>query len=155
MPLAVAAWFVLTMRDPHRFVIGILGAAALWFVIFYADISGLPIPTGLKNIFQVMPLPTYVYDFQFAVNTDPPQTLQVLGLQSGSLALVTFALALAVMYAASTRRSQRLDLLARARTGPRRSRQRVDSGHRLSLPEHGARTIDSPRAGTRALWSWR
>ena len=118
VPLAVAAWFVLTMRDPHRFVIGILGAAALWFVIFYADISGLPIPTGLKNIFQVMPLPTYVYDFQFAVNTDPPQTLQVLGLQSGSLALVTFALALAVMYAASTRRSQRLELLRGPGPGP-------------------------------------
>ena len=111
VPLAVAAWFVLTMRDPHRFVIGILGAAALWFVIFYADIAGLPIPTGLKNIFQVLPLPTYVYDFQFAVNTDPPQTLQVLGLQSGSLALVTGALALAVMYAAWTRRAQRLGLL--------------------------------------------
>ena len=107
VPLAVAAWFVLTMRDPHRFVIGILGAAALWFVIFYADIAGLPIPTGLKNIFQVLPLPTYVYDFQFAVNTDPPQTLQVLGFQSGSLALVTAALALAVMYAAWTRRAQR------------------------------------------------
>ncbi len=112
VPLAVAAWFVLTMRDPHRFVIGILGAAALWFVIFYADITGLPIPTGLKNIFQVLPLPTYVYDFQFAVNTDPPQTLKVLGLQSGSLALVTGALALAVMYAAWTRRAARREMLA-------------------------------------------
>jgi len=107
VPLAIAAWFVLTMRDPHRFVIGVLGAATLWFVVFYADISGLPIPTGLKNIFQVLPLPTYVYDFQFAVNTDPPQTLQVLGLQSGSLVLVTAALTLAVMYAAWTRRAQR------------------------------------------------
>lgn len=118
VPLAVAAWFVLTMRDPHRFVIGILGAAALWFVIFYADIAGLPIPTGLKNIFQVLPLPTYVYDFQFAVNTDPPQTLQVLGLQSGSLVLVTGALALAVMYAAWTRRAQRLELLRGPGPGP-------------------------------------
>ncbi|HXX61121.1 MAG TPA: phospholipid carrier-dependent glycosyltransferase [Candidatus Sulfotelmatobacter sp.] len=118
VPLAVAAWFVLTMRDPRRFVIGILGAATLWFVIFYADISGLPIPTGLKNIFQVLPLPTYVYDFQFAVNTDPPQTLTVLGLQSGSLALVTGALALAVMYAAWTRRAQRLALAGRGGPGP-------------------------------------
>ncbi|HTS14225.1 MAG TPA: hypothetical protein VMH24_01050, partial [Candidatus Sulfotelmatobacter sp.] len=107
VPLAIAAWFVLTMRDPHRFVIGVLGAAGLWFVVFYADISGLPIPSGLKNIFQVLPLPTYVYDFQFAVNTDPPQTLQVLGLQSASLALVTAALALAVMYAMWTRRTPR------------------------------------------------
>ena len=118
VPLAVAAWFVLTMRDPHRFVIGIMGAAALWFVIFYADITGLPIPTGLKNIFQVLPLPTYVYDFQFAVNTDPPQTLKVLGLQSGSLALVTAALALAVMYAAWTRRAARREMLAAARADP-------------------------------------
>jgi Gpi18-like mannosyltransferase len=118
VPLAVAAWFVLTMRDPHRFVIGILGAAALWFVIFYADITGLPIPTGLKNIFQVLPLPTYVYDFQFAVNTDPPQTLTVLGLQSGSLALVTAALALAVMYAAWTRRAARREMVAGSGSDP-------------------------------------
>ena len=59
-----------------------------------------------------------MYDFQFAVNTDPPQTLQVLGLQSGSLVLVTGALALAVMYAAWTRRAQRLELLHGPGPGP-------------------------------------
>ena len=46
------------------------------------------------------------------------QTLQVLGLQSGSLVLVTGALALAVMYAAWTRRAQRLELLRGPEPGP-------------------------------------
>ncbi|MFI5261883.1 MAG: phospholipid carrier-dependent glycosyltransferase [Candidatus Limnocylindrales bacterium] len=108
VPLAVAAWFVVTMRDPRRFVVGVLGAATLWFVIFYPDISGLPIPTSLKNLFQILPIPTYVYDFQFAVNTDPADTaIRLLGVQSASLALVTGALAAAVMYAAWTRRAER------------------------------------------------
>ena len=31
--------------------------------------GALALPTGLSRLFQVLPLPTYNYDFQFATNT--------------------------------------------------------------------------------------
>ena len=102
VPLAVVAWLITRARDPRRFVVGILGAVGLWFVVFYPDIAGLAIPSGLRNLYSVLPLPTYNYDFQFAVNTDPAPavTPPLLGAQSLALMLVTALLAAAVMYAA-------------------------------------------------------
>jgi Gpi18-like mannosyltransferase len=101
-PLAFVAWLVTRIRDPRRFAVGLLGAIGLWFVVFYPDISGLPIPSGLRNLYSVLPLPTYNYDFQFAVNTSPAPTVTppLLGLPAASLTLVTAVLVAAVMYAA-------------------------------------------------------
>ena len=68
--LAVPAWLVLRARDPRRFVLGVLAAALLWLLVFYPNLSGLPLPADLASLYQGL-LPTWNWDFQFAVNTDP------------------------------------------------------------------------------------
>ncbi len=68
--LALPAWLVLRARDPRRFVLGVLGAALLWLLVFYPNLSGLPLPSDLASLYQGL-LPTWNWDFQFAVNTDP------------------------------------------------------------------------------------
>jgi len=109
VPLSAIAYLALLSRDPRRFALGLVGAFTMWFLVFYPDIAGLPIPTGLKNLFQVLPLPTYAYDFQFAVNTDPAVQVRVIGPESLALTLVTAALAVAVMYAAWSWRLARIE----------------------------------------------
>jgi hypothetical protein len=52
VPLGLVAWVILTARDARRFVAGAVYAGAMWFV-----------------------LPTYLYPFQFPVNTDPASSL--------------------------------------------------------------------------------
>jgi Dolichyl-phosphate-mannose-protein mannosyltransferase/C-terminal four TMM region of protein-O-mannosyltransferase len=129
VPLSAVAYLVVLARDPRRFAIGILGAFALWFLVFYPDIAALPIPTGLKNLFQVLPLPTYAYDFQFAVNTDPATLITVFGPESLALTVVTAALAGAVMYAAWSWRLARAEA-GRHPSGPARPSadpQRLDA----------------------------
>jgi hypothetical protein len=68
--LALPAWLVLRARDPRRFVLGVTGAALLWLLLFYPNLSGLPMPTDLATLYQGL-LPTWNWDFQFAVNMDP------------------------------------------------------------------------------------
>ncbi len=68
--LAVPAWLTLRARDPRRLVLGVLGAALIWLVVWYPNIAGLPLPPDLAHIYQGL-LPTWNWDFQFAVNTDP------------------------------------------------------------------------------------
>ncbi len=69
--LAFVAWFVIRARDPRRFVVGAVIAAVVEFVVFYPNIAALPLPTTIFNAYQGL-LPTYLYAFQFPVNTDPP-----------------------------------------------------------------------------------
>jgi cation transporter-like permease len=71
----------------------------LWFVLFYPDIGALPVPTGLARLFQTLPLPTYNYDFQFAVNTAAAVKTSVLGVESLALTAMVAFLAVAAMYA--------------------------------------------------------
>ncbi len=68
--LGVPALIVLRARDPRRFVVGVLIAAGLWLLLWYPNISGLPLPSDLAHLYQGL-LPTWNYDFQFSVNTDP------------------------------------------------------------------------------------
>jgi hypothetical protein len=68
IPLLLVALQVLTARDARRFVLGYIAAAAFWLVFLYPNISALPLPTALVNAYQGI-LPTYIYAFQFAVNT--------------------------------------------------------------------------------------
>jgi hypothetical protein len=70
--LAVPAYLVLRARDARRFVVGVLVAALLWWLLWYPNISGLPLPGDLAHIYQTVLLPTWNWDFQFAVNTDVP-----------------------------------------------------------------------------------
>jgi predicted membrane-bound dolichyl-phosphate-mannose-protein mannosyltransferase len=67
LPLAA---FVATARDARRFAVGMLAAIGLWFVIWYPNISALPLPAELTNVYQGL-LPSYLYPFQFWVNTTP------------------------------------------------------------------------------------
>jgi hypothetical protein len=69
--LAIPAYFVLHAADPRRYVIGALGAAVIWFVLFYPNIGSLPVPTPLSQIHLGL-LPTWNWGFQFGVNMDAP-----------------------------------------------------------------------------------
>jgi 4-amino-4-deoxy-L-arabinose transferase-like glycosyltransferase len=68
VPLGLVASQIVTARDGRRFVAGLVGAAAIWFVILYPNISALPLPVDFVNAYQGL-LPTYLYPFQFGVNT--------------------------------------------------------------------------------------
>ncbi len=68
LALLPLASFVATARDARRFVAGMLAAIATWFVLWYPNVSALPLPTALSNAYQGL-LPTYVYPFQFPVST--------------------------------------------------------------------------------------
>lgn len=97
--LAVPAYFVLRATDPRRFMIGILAAAAIWFVAFYPNISSLPVPTPLSQIHLGL-LPTWNWGFQFGVNLDEPNKA---GLSLVGVSMLTFAvtgLSIAAAYAA-------------------------------------------------------
>jgi dolichyl-phosphate-mannose-protein mannosyltransferase/protein-O-mannosyltransferase-like protein len=108
--LAIPALFILEARDPRRFVVVAVGAAALWFLAFYPYLSGLPVPSGIAAWYQTLPLPTWNYDFQFAVNVDPPFRAEALLPSSLGFAAGVGSLCVAAMYAAN---SWRLELARR------------------------------------------
>jgi hypothetical protein len=70
--LLAPAWVVLRARDARRFALGLVAAAALFLLIWYPNLSGLPLANGLATAFQGL-LPTWTYDFQFAVNRELPE----------------------------------------------------------------------------------
>jgi hypothetical protein len=67
IPAALIAIFVATARDARRFVVGAVVAIVAWFVVVYPNISALPLPTAIANVYQGV-LPTYLYAFQFPVS---------------------------------------------------------------------------------------
>ena len=68
LPLGALALVVATARDARRFVVGTVTAVVAEFLIFYPNISALPLPSAVVNAYQGV-LPTYVYPFQFPVST--------------------------------------------------------------------------------------
>jgi len=76
--LGPLAWVVLRAASPRRFVVGLVLAAAFVFVLFYPNVAGLPLPTGVFNWYQGL-LPTWLYPFQFPVNIDPPVSVSLVG----------------------------------------------------------------------------
>ncbi|HYH92789.1 MAG TPA: phospholipid carrier-dependent glycosyltransferase, partial [Candidatus Saccharimonadales bacterium] len=66
IPLSYLAAQVIAARDAHRFVLGLGIAVMAWFVVWYPNISALPLPSALVNAYQGL-LPTYLYAFQFPV----------------------------------------------------------------------------------------
>jgi Gpi18-like mannosyltransferase len=68
VPLGLVALPVITARDSRRFVVGLMATIAGWFVVLYPNISALPLPSTVVNAYQGL-LPTYLYPFQFPVNT--------------------------------------------------------------------------------------
>ena len=68
IPLGYLALQVFASRDPRRFVVGLGVAVVGWFVVLYPNISALPLPAAVVAAYQGI-LPTYLYAFQFPVNT--------------------------------------------------------------------------------------
>ena len=95
--LAPVAWVVATARDVRRFVAGAVLACLAWFVVWYPNVSALPLPSTIVNAYQGL-LPTYLYAFQFPVNTDPVvpfhlfATMKVLGVDVPGAPLLFAAL---------------------------------------------------------------
>jgi hypothetical protein len=98
--LAPIAWLVMRSRDARRLVLGILAAATVWFVVWYPNIAGLPLPSGIAHVYQGV-LPTWNWDFQFAVNLDPPASGPLIDMTTLVIAVV--ALGCAVGAAATAR----------------------------------------------------
>jgi Gpi18-like mannosyltransferase len=90
--LAVPAWLLLRASDPRRVVLATLGAAALWLLVWYPNLSGLPLPSDLAPLYQGL-LPTWNWDFQFAVNTDPALEGRTIDLDTLIVGLVALGLA--------------------------------------------------------------
>jgi hypothetical protein len=99
--LALPAGLVLRTRDPRRLVLATLGAAVLWLLIWYPNLAGLPLPSDLATLYQGL-LPTWNWDFQFAVNTDPALEGRTIDLDTLVVGLV--ALGLVGLAAAAARR---------------------------------------------------
>ncbi len=104
--LGFLAAFVVSARDSRRFVAGAVFAAVAAFLVFYPNISALPLPAAVANSYQGL-LPTYLYPFQFPVNTDPAGSgpnffaRGPLGLPAGPILLVgLIAVCLVVAYSA-------------------------------------------------------
>ena len=68
LPLGLLASQIVTARDARRFVGGLIAAIAINFVVLYPNIAALPMPSTLGQWYQGV-LPTYLYAFQFGVNT--------------------------------------------------------------------------------------
>ncbi len=109
IPLSLVAWVIATARDPRRFVVGALAGIGAWFLVLYPNIAALPLPDSLVNAYQGL-LPTYLYPFQFPVNTDPVAPAVKL-LAAGPLLLAAglVAFCLVVAYAAWTWRIALVD----------------------------------------------
>ncbi len=97
--LVVPAWLTLRARDSRRFVLGVLGAALLWLLLWYPNIAGLPLPSDFASIYQGL-LPTWNHAFQFAVNTDVASDTGMLGSSTFVVAGVTLIFVSAVAVAA-------------------------------------------------------
>jgi len=68
VPLLPVALVVASARDARRFVAGAVATIVAFFVIWYPNLSALPLPAQIVNAYQGF-LPTYVYPFQFPVST--------------------------------------------------------------------------------------
>ncbi len=98
--LAPLAYLVWSATSPRRFVVGLVLVAVFLFVLFYPNLSGLPLPVGVYNWYQGL-LPTWLYPFQFPVNTDPPVTVSLASVWPLLLFAAVMVAAALVGYSAS------------------------------------------------------
>jgi uncharacterized membrane protein YgcG len=116
VPLAYLAAQILAARDARRFVLGLGAAAVAWFVIWYPNISALPLPSTVVNAYQGV-LPTYLYAFQFPVNTATRQDVTLISPVFLALAAAISVTCLVVGYSASTWRLALAESRASAGSG--------------------------------------
>jgi dolichyl-phosphate-mannose--protein O-mannosyl transferase len=97
--LGPLAWISWRATSPRRFAVGIVLAAGFVFVLFYPNIAGLPLPSSVYNWYQGL-LPTWLYPFQFPVNTDPAVTVSLLSPWPFILFVAVLTAAAVVAYSA-------------------------------------------------------
>jgi hypothetical protein len=101
--LALLAFFVLTARNPRRFVLGACAFVATAFLALYPNLSALPMPNDIINVYNGL-LPTWFYGFQFSVNQQPANTVGLVSPTGLMLALVALLVAGVAAWAAWERR---------------------------------------------------
>ena len=116
VPLAYLAGQVLAARDARRFVAGLCVATAAWFVVWYPNIAALPLPSTVVNAYQGV-LPTYLYAFQFPVNTAARPSTSLASPIFLALTLAIVVTCLVVSYSASTWRVALAESRTRAGSG--------------------------------------
>jgi hypothetical protein len=114
IPLGLVAAQVVTARDARRFVVGFVVGVATWFAILYPNVSALPLPSRLVNAYQGI-LPTYLYPFQFPVNTAERGSVSLL---DPGLVVLGVALAMATVVVGYAAWAWRVALAERAEIGP-------------------------------------
>jgi hypothetical protein len=115
--VAIAA-FVATVRDARRFVGGVLMAVVAWFVAEYPNISALPLPTAIANVYQGV-LPTYLYHFQFPINNLASKVpIQLFSATPAILGASVIFLAVVVGYSAWVWRLALAERIAEDEPGP-------------------------------------
>ena len=144
-PLAYLVWIA---TSPRRFAVGVVLVAVFVFVLFYPNLSGLPLPAGVYNWYQGL-LPTWLYPFQFPVNTDPPVTVSLVG----PWPLILFGIVmLAATFTAYSAWVWRLTLAERAAEAPDDAgdRRRRRSGARRPARPGLTRPRPDPASGLSA-----
>jgi hypothetical protein len=116
LPLLYLAGQVLSARDARRFVIGIGAAVTAWFVLWYPNLSALPLPSTVVNAYQGF-LPTYLYAFQFPVNTAARPATPLISPIPIALTLALGLTCLVVAYSASVWRLALAESRANAGSG--------------------------------------
>jgi hypothetical protein len=118
LPLLYLAGQVIAARDARRFVLGLGVAAVAWFVVWYPNLAALPLPSTVVNAYQGF-LPTYLYAFQFPVNTLQRPTVSLVSPVLLALTLAIAATCLVVAYSASVWRLALAESRAMAGSGGR------------------------------------
>jgi hypothetical protein len=116
LPLLYLAGQVIAARDARRFVLGLGVAAVAWFVVWYPNLAALPLPSTVVNAYQGF-LPTYLYAFQFPVNTLQRPTVSLVSPVLLALTLAIAATCLVVAYSASVWRLALAESRAMAGSG--------------------------------------
>jgi predicted membrane-bound dolichyl-phosphate-mannose-protein mannosyltransferase len=100
------AFLALRARDARRWVVGAAGAAALFFLIYYPNLTGMPMPNSIAPAYLGL-LPTWNYDFQFAVNLDAAPAGPISYSEMAAMAVAAAALCAVAMVAARWWRADR------------------------------------------------
>jgi hypothetical protein len=116
LPLLYLAGQALAARDARRLVIGLGVAVAAWFVVWYPNLAALPLPSTVVNAYQGF-LPTYLYAFQFPVNTTPRPDTPLISPVPLALTLALGVTCLVVAYSASVWRLTLAESRASAASG--------------------------------------
>jgi Gpi18-like mannosyltransferase len=106
MLMLVPAYIALRARDARRFVVGALAAVVVWFVVFYPNFSGLPVPVALSQIHLGL-LPTWNWSFQFGANLDASNRAGLDLIAIASLGAMVTLLAVSAVYSVRAWRADR------------------------------------------------